>query len=98
MGIAATVSPNSVEFDARTRMINCHELARRAIDMSSSAYLHGDASKEEEIKLQEANHDLVPLIHGCVNLENESRSSFANLLTFRRRVCSDEFENGPSER
>ena len=33
-----------------------------------ATYLHGDADKREEVELEQADHDLVELIHGCKDM------------------------------
>ncbi len=33
--------------------------------MFGLSYLHGHGAEEEEIELEETDHDLVPLVHSC---------------------------------
>ncbi len=63
-GMAATVTPNSAEFLDNTMMRSC---IRKSDDRDRwrdwAANLHGNTSEKEEIEFEEADHDLVPLIH-----------------------------------
>lgn len=46
-------------------MINFESMSKELLTDKQHTYLHGDTNEEEEIELQQANLDLIELIHGC---------------------------------
>lgn len=70
IGMAATVIPNSAEFRWRTMMSSFSVSMKphkhhSKVSFKLQAHLHGYATEKEKVELEQTDHDLIPLIHGC---------------------------------
>jgi hypothetical protein len=62
-----------------------------------TAYLNGNAGKGKEVEFQEANQDLVELVHCFDNwASGELLATMSDTLTFHSRVRSNDPEDSPA--